>query len=310
MARRRKCAGRNVNGIVIIDKPAGASSNEVLQRVKRLYGATKAGHTGSLDPLATGVLPVCLGRATRLSQYLLDSDKSYRAVARLGIRTATGDSEGKVMQVRPVATTERDIESVLEKFRGPGQQIPSMYSAIKHHGQPLYKLAREGIEVERTARPVNIYRLAMTAFRGDEIKLEVDCSKGTYIRTLVEDIGEMLGCGAHVTGLRRLKAGPYCEGASFTLEALDQTHNSGGRQALDELLMPQDSAVSQMPAVSLEEADVVCLLRDRSVRMSFTSVPASGFVRIYRSMIDAPDVFLGIGEITDEGLVVLRRLIE
>ena len=308
MAKRRKFRGRDVNGIVIIDKPTGASSNDVLQRVKRLYGAAKAGHTGSLDPLATGVLPVCLGEATKLSQYLLDSDKSYRTVAKLGIRTATGDAEGEVVQERPVAVTERDVEAVLEKFRGPGEQIPSMYSAIKHNGQPLYKLAREGIEVERKARPINIYRLAMTAFRGDEIELEVDCSKGTYIRTLVEDIGEILGCGAHIIDLRRLKAGPYCEEGSFTLEALEQVRDGGGHKALDDLLMSQDSAVSQMPAVALGEASSFYLLQGQSIQVP--RAPTSGFVRIYRSMTDAPDVFLGIGEITDEGLVAPRRLIK
>ena len=194
---RRRPRGRSVNGIVVVDKPLGASSNHVLQQVKRLYGAAKAGHTGSLDPLATGVLPVCLGEATKLSQYLLDSDKSYRTTAKLGIRTTTGDAEGEVVSERPVALTEL-IWSLLARFRGPIEQVPSMYSALKHNGKPLYEYARQGIEIERPARKVNIYRLTLIEFRGDELVLEVDCSKGTYIRTLVEDIGEMLGCGAHV----------------------------------------------------------------------------------------------------------------
>lgn len=308
MARRRRFKGRDVSGIVIIDKPMGASSNEVLQQVKRLYGAAKAGHTGSLDPLATGVLPVCLGNATNISQYLLDSDKDYRTIAKLGIRTTTGDSEGEIVQERPVAVTEQEVEAVLVKFRGQGEQMPSMYSAIKHNGQPLYKLAREGIVVERKARPITIYRLAMTAFRGDEIELEVDCSKGTYVRTLVEDIGEMLGCGAHVIGLRRLKAGPYSEEGAFTIERLEQIRDDGGHKALDDILMAQDSAVSQMPAVALGEASSFYLMQGQSIQVSRT--PTFGFVRIYRAMTDAPDVFLGIGEMTDDGLVAPRRLVK
>ncbi|MCK5893302.1 MAG: tRNA pseudouridine(55) synthase TruB [Endozoicomonadaceae bacterium] len=305
--RRRRCfKGRDVNGIIIIDKPTGVSSNEVLQQVKRLYAAAKAGHTGSLDPLATGVLPVCLGKATNLSQYLLDSDKHYRAIAKLGVRTNTGDSEGEIVQERPVAITEQDVDAVLETFRGPGEQTPPMYSAIKHNGQPLYKLARAGIEVERKARPITIYRLIMTAFRGDEIELEVNCSKGTYIRTLVEDIGEILGCGAHVINLRRLKSGPYSEENSFTPKALEQIRDGGGHKALDDILMMQDSAVSQMPMVALGEASSFYLMRGQSIQVP--RAPTAGFVRIYRAMTDAQDVFLGIGEITDDGLVAPRRL--
>lgn len=306
MTRRRRFRGRDVNGIVILDKPTGASSNDVLQQVKRLYGAAKAGHTGSLDPLATGVLPVCLGKATNLSQYLLDSDKRYRAIAKLGVRTASGDSEGAIVQERSVAVTEQDVETVLETFRELNEQIPPMYSAIKHNGQPLYKLAREGIEVERKVRPITIYRLVMVAFRGNEIELEVDCSKGTYIRTLVEDIGEMLGCGAHVIDLRRLKAGPYSEEKSFTLKALEQIRDGGGHQALDDILMMQDSAVSHMPAVALGEASSFYLMQGQSIQVP--RAPTAGFVRIYRTMTDAQNIFLGIGEITEDGLVAPRRL--
>ncbi|MTI15087.1 tRNA pseudouridine(55) synthase TruB [Sansalvadorimonas verongulae] len=307
MSGRRRFRGRPVNGIVVVDKPIGESSNAVLQQVKRLYGAAKAGHTGSLDPLATGVLPVCLGEATKLSQYLLDSDKSYRTTAKLGIRTNTGDAEGEVVSERPVAVTESDLEPVLARFRGPIEQVPSMFSALKHNGKPLYEYARQGIEIERPARKVNIYRLSLIEFRGDELVLEVDCSKGTYIRSLVEDIGEMLGCGAHVAELRRLKAGPYEEVQSFTVEALEEVRNGGGHAALDNLLLAQDSAVSHWPAVMLGESSSYYLTQGQPVQVS--RAPTSGFVRIYRQIEDAPNTFLGIGEIQDDGLVAPRRLV-
>ncbi|CAM3761310.1 tRNA pseudouridine(55) synthase TruB [Parendozoicomonas haliclonae] len=304
---RRRFRGRPVNGIVVVDKPIGASSNQVLQQVKRLYGAAKAGHTGSLDPLATGVLPVCLGEATKLSQYLLDSDKSYRTTAKLGIRTNTGDAEGEVVAERPVAVTESDLEPVLAKFRGPIEQVPSMFSALKHNGKPLYEYARQGIEIERPARKVNIYRLTLIEFRGDELVLEVDCSKGTYIRTLVEDIGEMLGCGAHVAELRRLKAGPYEEEQSYTIEELEEIRNNGGHAALDAILLDQDSAVSHWPQVLLGDSSAHYVSQGQPVQVS--RAPTSGFVRIYHQVEGAPNIFLGIGEIQDDGLVAPRRLV-
>lgn len=307
MSGRRRFRGRKVNGIVVVDKPIGASSNAVLQQVKRLYGAAKAGHTGSLDPLATGVLPVCLGEATKLSQYLLDSDKSYRTTAKLGIRTNTGDAEGEVVSERPVAVTESDLDPVLAKFRGPIEQVPSMFSALKHNGKPLYEYARQGIEIERSVRKVNIYRLSLIEFRGDELVLEVDCSKGTYIRSLVEDIGEMLGCGAHVAELRRLKAGPYEDVQSYTIEALEEVRNGGGHAALDNRLLAQDSAVSHWPAVVLGESSSFYLAQGQPVQVS--RAPTSGFVRIYRQVEGADNTFLGIGEIQDDGLVAPRRLV-
>ena len=302
---RRRPRGRSVNGIVVVDKPIGASSNHVLQQVKRLYGAAKAGHTGSLDPLATGVLPICLGEATKLSQYLLDSDKSYRTTAKLGIRTTTGDAEGETVSERPVAITAGDLEPVLARFRGPIEQVPSMYSALKHNGKPLYEYARQGIEIERPARKVNIDRLTLIEFLGDELVLEVDCSKGTYIRTLVEDIGEMLGCGAHVAQLRRLKAGPYEEAQSYTIETLEQMRSEG--LSLDSLLLAQDSAVSHWPAVMLGDISAEFLLKGQPVQVA--RAPTSGFVRIYLLVENQPNVFLGIGEIQDDGLVAPRRLI-
>ena len=209
--RNRRNRGRRVDGILLLDKPQGITSNEALQQVKRAYGAAKAGHTGSLDPLATGMLPICLGEATKFSQYMLDADKVYITTAKLGVRTDTGDAEGEVVSERPVAVGQADIEQALEQFRGEITQLPSMFSAIKVDGQPLYKLAREGKEVDRPSREVSIYRLELLDVRGDEVDLEVHCSKGTYIRTLVEDLGEVLGCGAHVTMLRRLSVAGFAE---------------------------------------------------------------------------------------------------
>ena len=232
MSRRRRSRGRPVDGIVVVDKIKGASSNDVLQRVKRLFGAAKAGHTGSLDPLATGVLPICLGEATKFSQFLLESDKSYRTLVQLGVKTTTGDAEGEVVEKCPVQVTRSDVEAVVERFRGQIQQVPSMYSALKYKGQPLYKLARKGIEVERPARTISIFRNDLISFDGDQFELEVDCSKGTYIRTLVEDIGDALGCLAHVKELRRLKAGPYEEQQSYSLNDLEQVKSAGRAEAL------------------------------------------------------------------------------
>ncbi|MBB1440781.1 tRNA pseudouridine(55) synthase TruB, partial [Shewanella sp. SG41-4] len=196
MARRPK--GRFIDGIVLLDKDTGMSSNFALQRVKRFFNANKAGHTGALDPLATGMLPICLGEATKFSQHLLDSDKRYLVTAKLGQRTDTSDSDGEVVQTRPVNFTQELLDEKLSFFRGTTQQIPSMYSALKYQGQPLYKYAREGIEVPRESRPITVFELNFIKLEGDELTLDIHCSKGTYIRTIIDDLGEMLGCGAHV----------------------------------------------------------------------------------------------------------------
>ncbi|WP_067515169.1 tRNA pseudouridine(55) synthase TruB [Endozoicomonas ascidiicola] len=235
MARRgrRVNRGRAVDGIIVVDKVYGASSNEVLQRVKRLFNAAKAGHTGSLDPLATGVLPICLGEATKFSQYLLDSDKSYRTTMKMGVQTTTGDREGEVVAERPVAVTRSDVEAILDQFRGEIEQVPSMFSALKHNGRPLYEYAREGIEIDRPSRKITIHRLELLDFEGDECVFEVDCTKGTYIRTLVEDIGAALGCLGHVAELKRLKAGPYTEHQAYSLDELAKLRDEGREAALD-----------------------------------------------------------------------------
>ena len=360
MARRgrRINRGRPVNGIIVVDKVFGASSNDVLQRVKRLFNAAKAGHTGSLDPLATGVLPICLGEATKFSQYLLDSDKSYRTTMKMGVRTTTGDREGEPVEERAVTVTRSDVEAILPKFRGNVDQVPSMYSALKHNGRPLYEYAREGIEVDRPSRTITIHRLELLDFDGDECVLEVDCTKGTYIRTLIEDIGEALGCLGHVVELKRLKAGPYTEHQTYTLDELTalrdearetalsaeqriefaelssllqdlgrgnmeknrreqwqtlkeltRIRNKAGDRVLDALLLPQDSAVSDWPQVKLGKTSSFFIAQGNPVQVP--QAPTSGHVRIYGVTEESEDfVFLGIGEITDDGLVAPKRLVK
>ena len=317
MPRRRR--GRDVNGVVVLDKPAGLSSNDAVQRVKRLFGARKVGHTGALDPLATGVLPLCLGEATKFSQFLLNSDKEYRTKVRLGIATDTGDADGQVVAERSVeGVTRQRIDAALDAFRGDIEQVPSMYSAVKHQGEPLYKLARQGIEVEREARPVTIYRNEIVDFHGDVLELLIHCSKGTYVRTIAHDMGEALGCGAHVAQLRRTMAGPYREDDLLTLEALEDRRREGG---IDELLRPTASTVGQWPRVQLAGAPAFYLKQGQPVLVPHS--PTTGWVRLYECAAgNAPtnadaetdedaanDRFIGVGEILDDGRVAPRRLI-
>ncbi|MCP4091204.1 MAG: tRNA pseudouridine(55) synthase TruB, partial [Gammaproteobacteria bacterium] len=251
MARRGRSKGRKVNGIFLLNKPKGISSNQALQKVKRLFKAAKAGHTGSLDPLASGMLPICLGEATKFSQYLLDSDKRYQVQGLLGIKTETADAEGEAIATSEVNVIEPELHSVMENYRGNIEQIPSMYSAIKVNGQPLYKLAREGITIERESRPVTIYTLELLNFDSPYVEMDVHCSKGTYIRNLVEDMGDDLGCGAHVTRLHRSQVGPYQEDGMITLEQAEALVEKSGVAALDELLLPIYSSVSNWPEVIL-----------------------------------------------------------
>lgn len=292
---------RKVNGILILDKPEGLTSNAALQVIKRLYGAEKAGHSGSLDPKASGLLPICLGEATKFSQFLLEADKEYQIVAKLGERTDSGDTEGSIIKTSPVPMMSLDfLESMLDKFRGPLLQVPSMFSALKMNGQPLYKLARQGIEVERAARSITIYSLKLLSYQEDILKLEVKASKGTYIRTLVDDIGEALGCGAHVTALRRTQSGPYREAQMISLDALKALENQYDN--LDKYLLPLDSAVS-WPAVHLSEAAAFYLKQGQPVIVPYA--PKEGSVKLL--MKDGR--FLGIGEIIQDGRVAPRRLI-
>lgn len=241
---------RRLDGVLLLDKPAGASSNAVLQAVKRLYGAAKAGHAGTLDPLATGLLPILFGEATKFSQLALDADKAYLALARLGSTTTTGDAEGEVLERRDCRVAVADIEPAIAHFRGAIDQVPPMYSALKRDGRPLYALAREGKEVPRAARRVHIRALDVVAFSGDTLELSVVCSKGTYVRTLVEDIGRRLGCGAHLGALRRVRAGPFGVEASVTIDAL-QADDSVAR---DRRLLPVTQLLEGLPRVELAPA--------------------------------------------------------
>lgn len=309
MAKRRR--GRPVNGILVLNKPTGLSSNQALQKARWLFQAQKAGHTGSLDPLATGVLPICFGEATKFSQFLLDSDKAYRSTFCLGVTTTTGDSEGDVIDSQPsVAVTEAGISEILPQFRGEIEQVPSMYSALKHQGQPLYKLARQGLEVERKARRVTIYELELEAYRdatGSSAKPEIDvlvrCSKGTYVRSLAEDIGRVLGCGAHVTRLHRIGAGPFDETQMVSLEQLQGLKDAGQFALMDDLLLPADLAVRQFPAVTLVESSAYYMLQGQAVVVP--RAPTHGLVRMYSES----EQFLGMGEVLDDGRIGPKRLI-
>lgn len=230
---------RQVDGILLLDKPVGLSSNQILQKVKYLFQAKKAGHTGTLDVLASGLLVICFGKATKLAGTLLNANKSYLVTAKLGIKTTTCDAEGEIVATKPTAAITRElIEEVLQKFRGEILQTPSMYSALKHKGTPLYKLARQGIEVERKPRKVNIFSLKLLAWQQDELTLEIVCSKGTYVRNLIDDIGQMLGCGAYVTALRRLSIGKFNAAQMHTFEQLQQAYQDNGLCALDAKLLP------------------------------------------------------------------------
>ncbi len=308
MARRRK--GRPINGVILLDKPTGISSNDALQKVKRIYFAEKAGHTGALDPLATGMLPICLGEATKFSQFLLDSDKRYRVIAKLGERTNTSDSDGEVVETRPVDVTLEKLEASIEKFRGESDQVPSMFSALKYQGKPLYEYARKGIEVPRESRKITVYEIVLHRFEGDEVEMEVHCSKGTYIRTIVDDLGEMLGCGAHVTMLRRTAVAKYPYEKMVTLEhlneLLEQAHREeiAPRELLDPLLMPMDTAVEDLPEVNLipDLADMV----QHGQPVQVLGAPEQGVLRL---TMGEERLFIGVGEMNDDGKIAPKRLV-
>jgi len=305
VARQRR--GRPLDGILVLDKPAGLSSNRALQMVKRLYGAAKAGHTGSLDPLATGVLPLCFGEATKFSQFLLDADKAYESTFVLGIATDTGDAEGEVRAIRDASSvTEAAVAEALEAFRGEIEQVPSMFSALKHQGQPLYKLARQGLEVERKARRVVIKQLELRAFRGGpnpEVDIYLECSKGTYVRSIAEDLGEMLACGAHVASLRRTRAGAFGIADSVTMATLEALKANDRLADLDALLLPADAAVDDLPLVRLSVSGGFYIRQGQPVLVP--NAPCDGMVRVALETGE----FLGVGEILDDGRVAPRRLI-
>ena len=295
--------GRDVTGILLLDKPVGISSNAALQRAKRIYQARKAGHTGNLDMLASGLLPVCFGEATKISGFLLDAHKRYRTQCRLGITTTTADAEGEVVERRPVQGIDASrVQAVLAQFRGRIEQVPPMHSAIKHRGQPLYKLAHRGLSIERQPRPVTIFELELLCLDGDLLELEIACSKGTYVRTLAEDIGEALGCGAHVTALRRLAAGPFDVSGAVGLERLEELA-AQGLEVLDGILLSVDAALANKPDVALTEDASYYLRRGQAVMVPHA--PTQGWVRLY----DARRRFLGVGEVLDDGRIAPRRLL-
>lgn len=304
MARRRR-RGRDVSGILVLDKPQGMSSNDAVQKAKRLFHAQKVGHTGALDPLATGVLPLCFGEATKFSQYLLNSDKKYLTRLKLGVATDSGDADGNVVATRPVENVdEARVEDALRFFRGEIEQVPSMFSAVKHQGQPLYKLARQGIEIERESRRVTIFANELVALEGDELTLSIHCSKGTYVRTIAEELGELLGCGAHVIALRRLAAGPYTEADLVTFETLEAALEKG---SLDPFLLPVSSAVGHWPEVTLNDDTAYYLRQGQPVIVPHA--PSSGWVRLSQAQQEGPARFLGVGEVLDDGRVAPRRLV-
>jgi tRNA pseudouridine55 synthase len=308
----RKQKGRQISGILLLDKPQGMSSNACLQQAKHLFQVSKAGHTGALDPLATGVLPLCFGEATKVSQFLLEADKRYLTRIRLGERTDTADAEGRVISTRAAGGITREmVLQALSPFCGEILQCPPMYSALKHHGQPLYKLARAGVEVERKLRQVTVHELILhefdTASQGcaeyPELSLEIRCSKGTYVRTIADDLGEALGCGGHVRGLRRLQAGVFRIEDCITPAALQASVAEGGLDALDKLLRPADQAIDHLPRVSLS-SDLALYVRQGPAVM-VRPAPVSDLVRLYDN-----EEFIGIGSMLDDGRVAPRRLMK
>lgn len=304
MGRQKK--GREISGIFLLDKAPGLTSNRALQKVKRMFEAKKAGHTGSLDPLATGVLPLCFGEATKVSQYLLESDKSYRASIKLGQCTDTGDSDGTVIETVPdFSITEGAIGAALKRFEGEIDQTPPMYSALKVGGTPLYKFARKGLVVERQSRQVVIHDIELTRcdLVAKEIEIIVSCSKGTYIRSIAEDLGRMLGCGGHITALRRLKAGKFQETDCFTFQELCRILERKGQAGIAECLLPTDLAIEHFPQIKLPTETARWVLNGHAVNIS--KLPESGLVRMYDE-----NIFIGIGFVDNDGKLAPKRLMQ
>ncbi|WFM71566.1 tRNA pseudouridine(55) synthase TruB [Halomonas sp. CKK8] len=300
MARRRR--GLPVNGVLLLDKPAGLSSNHALQRARRLFQAQKAGHTGTLDPMATGLLPVCFGEATKFSAHLLEADKVYRTRVELGAITDTGDAEGEVVERRTVPRlTEADVEGVLERFRGEIDQVPPMYSALKHQGRKLYELAREGKSIERAARRVRVYDARLLSLADTAFELEVRVSKGTYIRTLAEDIGQALGCGAHISALRRLETGPFTGEGMLTLDALEALPGQAEREAV---LLHVDVLVDHLPRLEVDAAAASRLTHGQAARVETGELAGDETARLY-----CDGAFLGLGVVAGPQEVAPKRLL-
>lgn len=296
MSKPRSAPRRKVDGVLLLDKPQGLSSNTALQIARRLLNAEKAGHTGTLDPMATGLLPLCFGEATKFSSELLDADKAYEATLKLGMTTTTADAEGEVLQTREVAVTQAMLEAALAKFTGPIAQVPPMYSALKRDGKPLYEYARAGVELEREARNVVIHKLELLDWQGDEVRIAVDCSKGTYIRTLAEDIGEVLGCGAHLIALRRTRIATLGLAATVTLEQLEHAVDR------DALLAATESLLGDLPAAHLDAAASDRLLHGQPVSIAGMSAPR------YRAYAH-DGRFIGLCQLDSQGRLAPKRLI-
>nr|WP_136249613.1 tRNA pseudouridine(55) synthase TruB [Ningiella ruwaisensis] len=311
MGRRNK--GRQVNGILLVDKHQGESSNRIVQQIKRLYGAAKAGHTGALDPLATGMLPVCLGEATKFSQFLLDADKTYEVEAQLGIRTDTSDADGQVVETRDVKVSKTQLLDALESFRGEIQQVPSMFSALKYQGQPLYSYARKGIEVPREARDITVYSNDLLAFENDCLRLKIHCSKGTYIRTIIDDLGQLLGCGAHVRMLRRTQVADFpnqMHSVEYYQQHVEDINDETEKYSrLDELLLPMDTPVLSLKPIVLSQADAQCFLQGQQIRQRDSNYDCGTLCRVYSSSDNADKTFLGVAIIDESARIQVKRLV-
>lgn len=303
MSKPRK-RGRDIHGVFLLDKPQGMSSNDIMQKVKRIFQANKAGHTGALDPLATGMLPICLGEATKFSQFLLDADKRYLVTAKLGERTDTSDAEGQIVETRDVNVKTPEILTALEQFRGDILQVPTMFSALKHNGKPLYEYARQGITVEREARPITIFELNFIEYNAPYLTLEVHCSKGTYIRTLVDDLGEALGCGAHVTMLRRTAVADYPTEKMLDWHALQSLAEPQDLSLLDALLLPMDTAVAKLPALTLNESQTQGIGFGQRVKFDNPN-SLQGQVRLFSH----ENRFLGVAVIDENNVIRPQRLV-
>ncbi|WP_225639163.1 tRNA pseudouridine(55) synthase TruB [Candidatus Profftia sp. (ex Adelges kitamiensis)] len=303
---------RNINGVLLLDKDLNISSNKVLQEVKSIYNAKKAGHTGTLDPLAEGMLPICFGESTKFAQFLLNAKKRYIVIARLGQKTSTADSTGKLIKECSVNFSQIQLDEALSQFRGNICQIPSMYSAIKNHGKPLYKYARQGLEVPRKARNITIYHLRCIRYQDNELELEIDCSKGTYIRTVIDDLGTLLGCGAHVIYLRRIQVSQYSSDLMVTLKSLQQIVtlaqeiNIEQSIMLDSLLLPIDAAASHLPEVNITDIFATHIIQGKGVQIQAICLPTEGMVRINAGN---KRKFIGVGNLDNQGYLTPYRLV-
>ncbi len=296
---RRRAPRRRISGVLLLDKPAGLTSNAALQRAKRLYDAEKAGHTGTLDPFASGLLPVCLGEATKFTQYLLDADKTYRAVIRLGVRTTTADPEGEVVETRPVEVDPGRVRAVLARFVGETEQVPPMHSALKHAGRPLYEYARKGVAIERAARRVTVHALDLERLEGPDLTVAVRASKGLYVRTLAEDIGAALGCGAYLAALRRLGVGPFSLEEAVSLEALEAMTP----EARDGCLRPEEALLAHLARLDLDLEAAWQIGHGQAIWRPGMAVGQ-------RLRLHGPDGrFLGVAEVDADGKVAPRRLV-